>query len=195
LILTQRLTLLGKEIKNNLSGARLHTRNKMKLQLEHIQGYLAHGLKVKNLNPHNDYSGGKEILTVNGTYYLYPKDEEPILFVSFKEHPTGKSFDSCIPILRKLDLTKSITVDGVEILPIVELAKKFHLPSEAACLGGYRDIIDAGSYGTQVSCYLDKDRHSYYSAFPVSFFIVFVHLSFTGPAAHVHDYFITYFPE
>jgi len=93
----------------------------MKLQLEHIQGYLAHGLKVKNLNPYNDYSGGKEILTVNGTYYLYPKDEEPILFMSFNEHPSGKSCDSCTPIIRKLDLTKPILKNG--IIPAIEVAK------------------------------------------------------------------------
>jgi len=63
------------------------------------------------------------------------------------------------------DLTKEITHNGLTFVPIVELAKKFHTLSEETCKGGYRDIIDAGSYGIQVSCFIDKDRHGYYSIY------------------------------
>jgi len=123
----------------------------MKLQLENIQGYLAHGLKVKNLNPFNDYSGGKEILTIDGTYYLYPESKEPIFSMSFKEYSTGKSFDSCTPILRKLELTKIIKVKGVEIIPIVELAK-IAFPLQNWELGVYVAVAE----------YIKDDIHFWY---------------------------------
>ena len=71
----------------------------MNLQLEQIQGYLAHGLMIKY------YS---DRLTIIGEFDLC--DLEYCL-------------NNSKPILRKLDLTKLITVNGVEIIPIVELAK------------------------------------------------------------------------
>lgn len=78
----------------------------MKLQLENIQGYLAHGLKghyeLSDVVPNAKSEIREKELTMDNVEF----------FITY-----------CAPILRKLDLTKPITVNGVEILPIVELAK------------------------------------------------------------------------
>lgn len=83
-------------------------------------------------------------------------------YASFYRVGTGES--EFKPILSPTDLTKPIIVEGKEIIPIVELARLFHSVKEPAIVK-YDNIIDAGSYGTQVSCYLDKDRHAYYSVY------------------------------
>lgn len=74
-----------------------------KLTLEHIAGHLPYGLK-----------------------YILPDTNKPIIdYVTFSEawallpqHGSKRKM-----ILRRLDLTKPILVEGKEVIPIVELAK------------------------------------------------------------------------
>lgn len=133
-----------------------------KLTLENASNYLPYKLKV--LHTEFEMEGSyTQVVT------LSTAGEECLTFTDHRwgasdYHYEVESNPEIKFILRPTDLTKPIRLDGKEVIPIVELAKKFHIPSEAA-ISHYDNIIDAGSYGIQVSCYLDKDRHSYYSVF------------------------------
>lgn len=76
---------------------------KSKLTLEHIASFVPHGLKV------NTPAGLRQVHGyVNNKIQL--RDGECLI-------------NYCVPILRKMDLTKSITIDGVEKIPIRVLAE------------------------------------------------------------------------
>ena len=121
----------------------------------HLAPYLSHGLQMIFQS-----SGGRivelegvrqinvslaTISTSDGTMYLYS--------CGFK------------PILRPLsDLTKEINHKGETFVPIIELAKLFHIVSQYT-VTSYRDIVDYGEYGIQVKCCVENDesRYSYFS--------------------------------
>jgi len=91
----------------------------MKLQTEQIQGYLAHGLRfISELDKPYEEFGKNTVHTLNGIEELF--GDYCLLSKQLKD---AYPVHVCKPILRKLDLTKSIKVDGVEILPLLELAK------------------------------------------------------------------------
>lgn len=88
----------------------------MKLTLEHLAGYLPYGLAIEILDYKRDYVG-IHYSKVNGHYFI--GDE---LYLTYEGGSTGKSMQSCKPILRPLsDLTKEIEVGGEKIVPQDEL--------------------------------------------------------------------------
>jgi len=111
----------------------------MKLQTEQIQGYLAHGLRfISELDKPYEEFGKNTVHTLNGIEELF--GDYCLISKQLKDaYPTHL----CKPILRKLDLTKSIKVNGVESKPIVELAKiafpnviHWHIAGDSSCRGG-----------------------------------------------------------
>jgi hypothetical protein len=151
-----------------------------KLTLEQVAPYLPYGLWV-NINEDIDcktYEDEEydEIAGVigSGNYFVSGLNyKENVFFtgdtIMLLDAYGIKTLSYCPveqvkPLLRPMNLTKPIIVEDKEVIPIVELAKRFHTLSEAT-ISHYDNIIDAGSYGIQVSCYLDKDRHGYYSVF------------------------------
>jgi len=89
-----------------------------KLTLEHIAPYLPYGLKALKMAAEKPYlvnitGGTKEDNSKEYLFYSEPKNKEVGNYetIYFK------------PILRPTDLTKPITIEGKEVIPIVELAK------------------------------------------------------------------------
>jgi len=105
----------------------------MTLQLEHIQGYLAHGLKVISGN-------GKSL--IRDVVFEHQKNLTTITVNNLVSGIGHK------PILRKLDLTKIITVNGVEIIPLLELAE-IHDPNSEWNLNDMYPFVYSMSYEFQ----------------------------------------------
>lgn len=124
----------------------------MKLELKHISPYLPYDLKGMRLD------GGKEL------YYLAlvrPKSIHPLIWNTFGfGDPTAMDMK---PILRPLsDLTKEIEVNGEKFVPIIELAKLFHICKSAVT--HFSNIRNDGFYGISVNCHVENDdgRFAYY---------------------------------
>jgi len=90
----------------------------MKLQPHHIFPYAAYGLKAEILDYECDYVG-KQFDTIVG---FHQWDKSGKLWCAITQSGAKPSLERIKPMLRPLDLTKPITVDGIEIVPIVELA-------------------------------------------------------------------------
>lgn len=108
-----------------------------KLTLEHIAPYLPYGLKgILTTNREDDFSEydfdfekfkkgviWNYIGYAEGNFNI-PMGEGEIDGFIYGHENTYVNFQYGIkPILRPMDLTKPITIDGKEIIPIVELAK------------------------------------------------------------------------
>jgi hypothetical protein len=92
-----------------------------KLELKDICGYLPYKLKV--LYEHSD-TATVEVINIKGGVQLCEKGD-------WRKYHILKEIEKCKPILRPLsDLYKTITHNGKEIVPLLELAKmafpKFH---------------------------------------------------------------------
>jgi len=130
----------------------------MKLQPHHIFPYAAYGLKFKmtaNFEDefsNQDWAEDPSIFTEGSIWTLagyadrdlmIPLGEGEIDGYIFRNRNTYVNIDTnnggIKPMLRPLDLTKPITVDGIEIVPIVELAKIAY-PNES----DYRLITNIG---------------------------------------------------
>jgi len=84
-----------------------------KLTLEHIAPYLPYGLMVIRISK-------CERTYINpGPYKLIGADNLNAGYL----HGASFSIENSKPILRSMDLTKPITIEGKEVIPIVELAK------------------------------------------------------------------------
>ena len=86
----------------------------MKLQIQHLSPYLPYGLKVRRK------SSNREIIIDMYAYNIYDILQHTSIYK---------------PILRPLsDLTKEIEVNGKKFVPIVELAKLFHVKTNIGLL-------------------------------------------------------------
>jgi len=130
-----------------------------KLELKHIVGYLPYDLKV--------LSGFGEYSEIDSLYFSKDGHKRPSLNLMVSHFPKGfrgENFKEIKPILRPLsDLTKEIEVNGEKFIPIIALAKLFFCAKSAVL--EHKDIIDAGAYGIQVSCFYDEHRYAYYQIF------------------------------
>jgi hypothetical protein len=123
-----------------------------KLELKHIAPYLPYDLKGMRSD------GGKELYYLA---YVSLKSTHPLIWntVSFGD-PTAMDMK---PILRPLSyLTKEIEVNGEKFVPIIELAKLFHISRSA--ITHFSGIRNDGFYGVQVNCHIENDdgRFMYY---------------------------------
>jgi len=104
----------------------------MKLQPHHIFPYAAYGLKIVTQFGVDVPKDG-HVYTVCGVAFKSDRFETPInkegLMFEVKEKP-GKEMSQRYfefkPMLRPLDLTKPITVDGIEIVPIVAILHEYN---------------------------------------------------------------------
>lgn len=88
----------------------------MKLTIEHIAPFITHGLMVQVTSV-----DGTELLPLTA---IHIKDGYEIAQASNTDYYFGDENDFMIkPIFRKLDLTVPIKIDGVERIPLIELAK------------------------------------------------------------------------
>lgn len=95
-----------------------------KLTLENIAPYLPYGLKFQSKSnyPIIGTPEAIEIMKDDDTDEIITVDIT-ISDLSKKESERNLSLKNLTPIIRPMDLTKSITIDGKEVIPIVELAK------------------------------------------------------------------------
>lgn len=120
----------------------------MKLELKHIVGYLPYETSVVCIG---SFSTPKPIHKLN-----YGKGLGNINHIL-----TSSRYKIALRPLS--DLTKVIEVNGEEFVPIIALAKLFFSAKSAVL--EYKDILDAGAYGIQVSCFYDEHRHAYYQIY------------------------------
>ena len=93
-----------------------------KLELKDIAGYLPHGLKI-DLAQKSEYLGIKTVTGANVDKNTINKFRDGITVWCYGSGYNEKVFQFK-PILRPLsDLSRTITYNGKEIVPIVELAK------------------------------------------------------------------------
>jgi len=116
------------------------------ITLENIAPYMPYGLKFKSeMDKPFDEHGINPIHTCNGIIELFGD-----FCLNAKELNDAYAVQSCKPILRPMDLTKPITIDGKEVIPIVELAKigwdeklsayKIH-PERASLITNWKSLI------------------------------------------------------
>lgn len=92
---------------------------KSKLTLEHIASFLPYGLK--GLSGVKPLLLNKEIWELVGVKPM-SKGFEASFWGVREDYKNIIAISAFKPILRRMDLTKPITIDGVEKIPIVELA-------------------------------------------------------------------------
>jgi len=80
------------------------------LTLDHICPYLPYGLRVIKINHFKIPVAGAYNSIYGNLYFISSADSNYVA-------------DGCKLMLRKMDLTKAITIDEKEVIPIVELAK------------------------------------------------------------------------
>lgn len=90
----------------------------MKLTIENIAPYLPYGLKAMKLAADIPY-----MVEITGA--VKDREIQEYLFYSQKLSKEVGNYEIKLfkPILRKLDLTKKIKIDGVEVVPLIELYK------------------------------------------------------------------------
>ena len=131
-----------------------------KLEIKHLAAYHPHKLWVENMNFRCDYTG----VQYSELTWLYPIVTDKEYIWCYKTTAgNADNIEECRPILRPLDLTKEIAHKGETFVPIVELAKEFHIVSEYT-VTSYRDAKDYKEYGSEVKCCVENDesRYSYF---------------------------------
>lgn len=125
---------------------------KKKITLGHLAPYLPYGLKVYvyGQTRFEDYTCKIERLDHGGQVYFSHEWNNIDNSEYFK------------PILRPLsDLTKEVTHNEKTFVPIIELAKEFHIPSKYS-VTHYGDIKDYGYVGVKVNCYVENSSSRYF---------------------------------
>lgn len=125
------------------------------LKIEHLTPYLPYGLRFSLSRSRDEFicTG----LTV---------EDDGIMAHNIKGCCNVSLGSYYKPILRPMSyLTKEIGHKGEKFIPIIELAKDFHIPSKYA-VTHYDGIFDYGSTGIGCKCFVDHSN-SRYSEFSI----------------------------